>query len=95
MSAGVDALDSAATVLDYITSKDRRPLFIVGDSLSVLSSFPANCLDCCMTSPPYWSQRAYSGGGIGLEETYAEYIDHLLAIIAQIRRVLNPRALSG
>ena len=42
-----------------------------------------------MTSPPYWGQRSYANGGIGLETTYAEYIDHLLAIIAEVKRVLK------
>lgn len=43
-----------------------------------------------MTSPPYWGQRAYSGGGIGLERSYGEYIENLLAIIAQVKRVVKP-----
>jgi DNA modification methylase len=43
-----------------------------------------------MTSPPYWGQRAYSGGGIGLEKTYGEFIDNLLKVIAEIKRVLKP-----
>ena len=43
-----------------------------------------------MTSPPYWGQRAYSGGGIGLEKTYSEYIEKVLAIIAEVKRVLKP-----
>jgi DNA modification methylase len=43
-----------------------------------------------MTSPPYWGQRAYSGGGIGLEDTYGEYIENLLAVIAEVKRVLKP-----
>jgi DNA modification methylase len=77
-------------LLEYLRSVERRPLFIVGDSLHALASFPPECIDCCMTSPPYWGQRAYSGGGIGLEESYDEYVDGLLAIIAEVKRVLRP-----
>lgn len=79
-----------AVFTDYLHSGDRKPLFILGDSLKTLASFPASCIDCCMTSPPYWGQRAYSGGGIGLEETYGEYVDSLLAIIAEVKRLLKP-----
>lgn len=77
-------------VIDYLKSEERKPLFLPGDSLKTLAGFPAHCIDCCMTSPPYWGQRAYSGGGIGLEETYGDYVDNLLLIIAEVKRVLKP-----
>jgi DNA modification methylase len=75
---------------DYLRSETKSPLFLSGDSLTVLRSFPSECLDCCLTSPPYWGHRAYAGGGIGLEETWAEYLQHLLEICVEIRRVLKP-----
>jgi DNA modification methylase len=43
-----------------------------------------------MTSPPYWGQRAYSGGGIGLEVHPSAYVQHLLHIFAEVKRVLKP-----
>ena len=66
------------------------PLYLTGDALSVLAELPAESIDCCVTSPPYWGHRAYTGGGIGLEPTPAEYLDALLAVFAQVRRVLRP-----
>lgn len=30
-----------------------------GDSLEVLKTFPDECIDCCVTSPPYWKLRDY------------------------------------
>lgn len=42
-----------------------------------------------MTSPPYWGQRAYAGGGIGLEADWQEYVGNLMEIFAQVRRVLK------
>ena len=30
-----------------------------GDSLQVLQTLPDNCLDCCVTSPPYYALRDY------------------------------------
>ncbi len=80
---------TAGTLVDYLGSGERQPLFFLGDGLETLASFPPGCIDCCMTSPPYWGQRAYSGGGMGLEETYSEYIENLLAIIAEVKRVLK------
>lgn len=75
---------------DYLRSGDRQPLFLLGDALKTLASCSPGCIDCCMTSPPYWGQRAYAGGGIGLEETHGAYVESLLAIIAEVKRVLKP-----
>lgn len=86
----VDVMQAAEGILLYLRSGECHPLFLVGDSLETLQSFPSACIDCCMTSPPYWGQRAYSGGGIGLEDTYSEYVENLLAIIAEVKRVLKP-----
>lgn len=90
IDANGTAVQAAGCIADYLPSMERKPLFIHGDSLKMLASFPANCIDCCMTSPPYWGQRAYSGGGIGLEETSQKYMENLLAIIAEVKRVLKP-----
>jgi DNA methylase len=81
---------TAEGLIEYLRSGDRQPLFVLGDSLKTLASFPPSCIDCCMTSPPYWGQRTYTGGGIGLEETHGQYIENLLAIIVEVKRVLKP-----
>lgn len=66
------------------------PCFVRGDALNVLAHLPDGCIDCVVTSPPYYMKRQYLGGGIGLEETYQEYIDNLLAIVREVYRVLKP-----
>ncbi|MBP3959003.1 site-specific DNA-methyltransferase [Gemmata sp. G18] len=66
------------------------PLFLCGDALKVLTDLPADSIDCVMTSPPYWGQRDYGGGGIGLEATWQEYVANLSAICEQLKRVLKP-----
>lgn len=76
-------------VSDYISSGSLTPLFVCGNSLSVLEEIPSNSIDCCMTSPPYWGKREYLGGGIGLEENQSEYIEQLLQVFTQVRRVLK------
>lgn len=75
---------------DYINSNIVSPFFICGDALKVLRTMPNNCIDCIITSPPYYMKRQYLGGGIGMEATYQEYIDNLLIIIKEVYRVLKP-----
>ena len=78
-------------VNDYIiNSNQKAPCFVKGDALIVLRSMPANSIDCVVTSPPYYMKRQYLGGGIGLEKTFQEYIDNILAITQEIYRILKP-----
>jgi len=60
-----------------------------GDSLTVLQTLPAASVQCCVTSPPYWGLRDYGHDGqIGLEETPEQYVARLVAVFAEVRRVL-------
>jgi DNA modification methylase len=85
MSTATQAID----IQSYIESKPVRPLFVVGDCLDVLRDMPDSCIDCCITSPPYWGQRQYAEEGIGLEPTWEEYVGDLAAVFAEVRRVLK------
>lgn len=79
------------TVNEYINQTlMSSPFFVCGDSLEVLHELPDNCIDCVVTSPPYYMKREYLGGGIGLEKSFEEYIDNLLAITKEIHRILKP-----
>jgi site-specific DNA-methyltransferase (adenine-specific) len=62
-----------------------------GDSLEVLRGRPAESIDCIVTSPPYWLQRDYRGQAeqVGQEETAGQYIQRLVAIFSECRRVLR------
>ncbi len=66
-------------------------LLYCGDALAVLQSFETSSIDCCITSPPYWGQREYSHGGIGLEGKVEEYIQRLCSVMHEIKRVLTPK----
>lgn len=77
-------------IATYLQSTSAVPFFIRGDSKSVLNTFPDACIDMCMTSPPYWSHRVYAGGGLGREITVEQYIEGLLDVFAEVRRVLKP-----
>lgn len=60
-----------------------------GDSLSVLRGLPDGSVDCCVTSPPYFGLRDYGvEGQQGLESSPAEYVAGMVAVFAEVRRVL-------
>lgn len=90
MADGVLKVKHLSSVREYVASPEYRPLFLQADALGALADFPAACIDCAMTSPPYWGQRAYSGGGIGLESSWEQYVENLLAVFAEVKRVLKP-----
>lgn len=55
--------------------------------MKTLESKSANC---CVTSPPYYGLRDYGvDGQIGLESTQEEYIHRLVAVFAEVKRVLR------
>lgn len=115
----------------------------LGDNMETLKSFPDECVDCCITSPPYYGLRDYGTGTwvggdpncpharlnkvgdscntghaqdglqgnvgdaiyktvcplcgavredkqVGLEETPEEYIERLVGIFHEVKRVLKP-----
>lgn len=74
----------------YRRSGSRRPLLLQGEAGQVLAGLPEGCIDCCMTSPPYWGKREYAGGGLGLEAEYGDYLEALLRVLRQVHRVLKP-----
>ncbi|MCA1567398.1 MAG: site-specific DNA-methyltransferase [Acidobacteria bacterium] len=62
---------------------------IVGDTLTELAKFPDNFFQCCVTSPPYWGLRDYGiEGQIGAEMSPQDYIEKLVSVFRQVRRVL-------
>jgi DNA modification methylase len=62
-----------------------------GDCLTFLKQMPDNFIDCCVTSPPYYGLRDYGvDGQIGLEETPEQYVQKLVEIFREVKRVLKP-----
>jgi site-specific DNA-methyltransferase (adenine-specific) len=48
-------------------------------------------VDTCVTSPPYWMKRNYTGGEeIGQEPDYRKYLDNVCAVFNEIYRILKP-----
>jgi len=63
---------------------------ICGDSLEVLKTLPAECVNCIVTSPPYYCLRDYGvSGQIGLEKTPEQYIENLVNVFSECYRVLK------
>lgn len=62
----------------------------LGDALETVKTFPDKSIDCVVTSPPYYALRDYGiDGQIGLEETPEAYIQRLVDLFHEIRRVLK------
>lgn len=64
---------------------------IQGDALEQLKTLEDNSIDCCVTSPPYYGLRDYGTGEmqIGPEETPEEFINKLVEVFEEVRRVLK------
>lgn len=71
-----------------------RPTFrlITADVREGLVALPSESVQCVVTSPPYWGLRDYGiEGQLGLEPTYHAYIEAMVAVFREVRRVLHPR----
>jgi len=61
-----------------------------GDILDGLSEIEDESINCCVTSPPYYGLRDYKiEGQIGLEKTPEEYVEKLVNIFREVKRVLR------
>lgn len=69
---------------------DTTQTIYQGDALEVLRSLPSESVHCCITSPPYFGLRDYGiDGQIGLEETPDAYVQRLVEVFREVRRVLR------
>jgi DNA modification methylase len=58
--------------------------------LTGLTMIESNSIDCCVTSPPYYGLRDYGcSEQIGLEETPELYVQKLVDVFNEVRRVLS------
>jgi DNA modification methylase len=61
-----------------------------GDALERLRDMPEESVHCCITSPPYYGLRDYGiDGQLGLEDTLAEYVERLVVVFEEVRRILR------
>lgn len=63
---------------------------LIGDVRQRLAELPDQSVQCVVTSPPYWGLRDYGNDGqIGLEQTPEEYVDEMVKVFAEVKRVLK------
>lgn len=63
---------------------------IVGDALACLQNIADESVHCCVTSPPYWGLRDYgTDGQLGLENSPQEYVERMVTVFREVRRVLR------
>jgi DNA modification methylase len=61
-----------------------------GDAVETLAEMPESSVHMAMCSPPYYGLRDYDvDGQIGLEDSLDEYIQELLDVAEELRRVLR------
>lgn len=80
--------------LEAVPPPDRPELvestILEGDALYALQRLPAQSVQCIVTSPPYWGLRDYGiEGQIGLEETLPQFINRLVSVFSEAKRVLR------
>jgi site-specific DNA-methyltransferase (adenine-specific) len=77
----------------FHATQEKLPHYVElkqGDALSVLKTLPDESIDMILTSPPYYGLRDYRvEGQIGLEPTLDEYLYKMLAVTAELKRVLK------
>jgi len=61
-----------------------------GDALALMREMPDCSVQTCVTSPPYWGLRDYGvAGQLGLERTPQEYVERMVEVFREVRRVLR------
>jgi DNA modification methylase len=61
-----------------------------GDCIEIAKTLPNQSIHCVITSPPYWGLRDYKvDGQFGLEPTPDLYVQHLVELFREIKRVLK------
>ena len=63
---------------------------LLGDALEQLRTLPSESVHTCVTSPPYYNLRDYGiAGQIGRETSVEEYLQKLVRVFREVRRVLR------
>lgn len=75
---------------DFVDMKNRTFDIYLGGALEQLKRIESGTVNTCITSPPYYGLRDYGvDGQIGLENTPEEYIQKLVDVFREVKRVLR------
>lgn len=68
----------------------KPTLLLQGDTRKLIKELPDKSFQCAITSPPYWGVRDYGvEGQIGAEPILEDYINELVDIFEDVRRILK------
>ena len=74
-----------------LPSEDKSIVTLHGDTREIIQLLPDDTFQCVVTSPPYWGVRDYGvKNQIGAEPDLYEYMNNLVTIFREVRRVLRP-----
>lgn len=66
-------------------------IVLLADALEGLRTLEPENVHTCVTSPPYYNLRDYGvAGQIGNEDTPEEFVEKLVEVFREVRRVLRP-----
>jgi DNA modification methylase len=73
-----------------VLSGERRWGIVCSDVSAGLARIPDGSVHCVVTSPPYPFLRDYGvAGQIGMERTVGEYVEKMVTVFGEVRRVLR------
>ena len=76
--------------MQTVVRKPMKAKILEGNVLETLKDLPACSVQCVVTSPPYYGLRDYGmDGQIGLEETPEAYVETMVNVFREVRRVLK------
>lgn len=76
--------------------KNLLDTVICGDNRQTAKTLPSDCIQCIVTSPPYYGHRHYTHDSnlqqleLGHEKTPQEYVMQLVGLFEELKRVLKP-----
>lgn len=76
----------------FVLPTSQKPITtILGDTKETIKLLPDDTFQCVVTSPPYWGVRDYGiENQIGAEMDVNAYIENLVDVFREVRRVLKP-----
>ena len=69
-----------------IDTKDIENKIINADCMDILKELPDKCIDCIVTSPPYWKGFEYEA----YFNSYKQYLDWCKLWLKETKRILKP-----
>ena len=70
--------------------RSAMPHYEQGDAATVMQHIEDESIDCIVTTPPYWRRRSQGTESITATNS-EEFVNELLAVMAQAHRVLKPQ----